>query len=89
MRKTALVKSALAEAEPVPLTFANLTTKSFVFIYLIHLTINHPNRNQDVAYDGGQPKLLFAVQSRFYKLSEKEISSELPDGFERESAETT
>jgi hypothetical protein len=32
MRKIALVKSAFAEAEPVPFTFANLTTKSFILI---------------------------------------------------------
>jgi hypothetical protein len=32
-----LVKSALALAEPVPLTLANLITKSFILISLINL----------------------------------------------------
>jgi hypothetical protein len=35
MRKTALVNKALADAEPVPLTFANRTTKSFILILVI------------------------------------------------------
>jgi hypothetical protein len=30
IRKTALVNSAFADADPVPFTLANLTTKSFV-----------------------------------------------------------
>lgn len=33
IRKTALVNSALADAEPVPLTLANLITKSLIFTY--------------------------------------------------------
>ena len=32
IRKTALVNKALADADPVPFTFANLTTKSFIGI---------------------------------------------------------
>ena len=32
IRNTALVNKALADAEPVPLTLANLTTKSLTFI---------------------------------------------------------
>src|SRR5215204_5037589 len=35
--KIAFVKSAFALAEPVPLTLANLTTKSFIFISLIYV----------------------------------------------------
>jgi hypothetical protein len=33
IRKIAFVKNALADAEPVPLTFANLTTKSLILIF--------------------------------------------------------
>ena len=46
IRKIALVNKALADAEPVPLTFANLTTKSFIFIQII------PGPSQNLDRDG-------------------------------------
>jgi len=38
MRKTTLVNSAFADAEPVPITFAKGMTKSLIFGLLINIT---------------------------------------------------
>ena len=40
IRNTALVNSAFADAEPVPFTFANLITKSFIFMPLSYYHCN-------------------------------------------------